>query len=213
MKTVYRVLTALFGLAVLPVLFFVPLLRFKMTLPLKIDLGIPEYSGIFGLIRSVSAQTDQQKELMHKLMEAITDKNSQFGAIFTNRPWFYAFLVFLCVTALVGLALCVLSFIVKKPGPLIAVSCGGLLSAVLMNATFNAFAKPLLSGKIGLKSLLGGGGAADSGGLSSLLTGLIGNAVTVDQLKLSFAYLLVLALFGLAVFVCVAAIVEKSNEK
>lgn len=211
MKTVYRVLTALFGFATLPVLFFVPLLRFKMTLPLKLDLGIPEYSSIFGLIRSVSAQTEEQKELMHKLLEAISDKNSQFGAMFTNRPWFYAFLVFLILTALVGLALCVLSFIVKKPGVIIAVSGGGLLSAVLMNATFNAFAKPLLSGKIGLKSLLGGGG--DSNGLSSLLTGLIGNAVTVDQLKLSFAYLLTLFLFGLAIFVCIAAIMEKSNEK
>ena len=68
-------------------------------------------------------------------------------------------------------------------------------------------------GKIGLKSLLGGGSASDSGGLGSLLTGLIGNAVTVDQLKLSFAYLLTLFLFGLAIFVCIAAIMEKSYEK
>lgn len=211
MKTVYRVLTALFGLAVLPVLFFVPLLRIKIKLPLSLELGVREYSSIFDIIKSASAQTEEQSQLMKTLMEALTDKDGTLGSIFTNRPWFYTFLVFLLITAIVGLALCALSFFTKKPGVLIAVSGGGILSAVLMNAAFSAFARPLLSGKIGLKSLLGGAGG-DSGELSSLLTGLIGNAVTVEQLKLSFAYLLTLALFGLAVFVCVAAMVEKSSE-
>lgn len=212
MKTVYKVLCAVLSFAALPVLFFVPLLRFKINIALGIDLGIKEYSSIFDIITMSKNQTPEQKEIMKKLLDAITDKNNALGEIFTNRPYFYAFLVFFIITVLITIALCVFSIISKKPGVIIGIAGGGLVSAFVMNAMFNAFAKPLLSGQIGLKSLLGGG-SSDTGSLGSLLTGLIGNAVSVEQLKLSFAYLLLLLLLILVIFVCVCGIMEKTESK
>ena len=211
MKTVYKVLVTVLSAAILPVLFFVPLLRFKMSLPLKIDLGIPEYSGIFGLIRSVSSQTEEQKELMRKLWEAISDKESQFGAMFTNRPWLYAFFVLFILTVLCAVALAIVPYFVKKKqGITLGVAGCGFVLALVMNACFDRFAKPLLNGSIGLKSLLGGG--SDSDGLSSLLTGLIGNAVSVDQLNLSFAYTLTLLLFLLCAFTVIAGLLDDNKK-
>ena len=211
MKLVYKIFCAILSFAVLPVLFFVPLFRIKISLPLSIDIGLKEYSSIFDMIRASQTQTEQQKEIMKKLLEAITDKNSALGEMFTNRPYFYAFLVFLILTVVVAVVLCVISLVSKKPGAVMGTAAGGILSGLLMNAMFNAFAKPLLNGQIGLKSLLGGG--SDSDGLSSLLTGLISNAVSVEHLKLSFAYLLALLLFILVIFVCVCAVMEKTESK
>ncbi len=212
MKIIYKVLSAILSFAVLPVLFFVPFLRLKINLPLSIDLGFKEYSSIFDLIRASRNQTPEQKEILKKLLDAITDKNSTLGEMFTNRPFFYAFLVFFILTVLVTVALCVFSIISKKPGVVMGIAGGGILSAFLMNAMFNAFAKPLLSGQIGLKSLLGDA-AADAGALGNLLTGLIGNAVSVEQLKLSFAYLLTMLLFILVIFVCICGVMEKTESK
>ena len=183
-----------------------------MTLPLKLDLGVKEYSSVYDMIRLHLSRTAEENELLKKLLEALTDPTSEFGKIFTNRPWLYAFLVFFGLTVLITVALIVLPYLTKRrPWISLAAAGGGFLSAFLMNFTFTQFAKPLLSGLIGLKSVLGGAGSSE--GLGGLLTGLIGNSVTVDQLGLSFAYKLLLVLLAVYSAVVIAGIVTKKNAK
>ncbi len=214
MKTVYKVLSSLSAIAILPALFFLPLLRFKMTLPMNLDLGIREYSSVFDMIRMHTSRTEEQNKLLKTLLEALTDPNSELGKIFTNRPWLYAFLVFFCLTVLITLALAVLPYLTKRrPWIPLAAAGGGFVSALLMNFTFTRFAKPLLSGMIGLRSVLGGAGAGSSGGLGGLFTDMLGSAVSVDQLKLSFAYEILLALLAVYAVVVIAGIAAKKNAK
>lgn len=208
MKPVYRVCTAILGVAVLPVLFFAPLLRLKIKLPLSLDLGIKEYSSIYDFIKAAAGRTEEQKQLMKSLLDALMDKNGTLGSIFTNRPWLYAALVFFVLTVIAAVALCVVSFLSKRTRTPVLVASGGLLSAVLMNVCFNAFAKPLLTGKIGVKSLLGG-----LGGDNNILSTLLGGAVSIEQLKLSFAYLLTVALFALALLALIGASFDTETKK
>ena len=66
----------------------------------------------------------------------------------------------------------------------------------------------MLTGKIGVKSLLGG-----LGGDNNILSTLLGGAVSIEQLKLSFAYLLTVALFALALLALIGASFDTETKK
>lgn len=77
-----------------------------------------------------------------------------------------------------------------------------------MNKSFDAFAKPFLSGEISLTSFLSGSGS-DS---NNILSGLLGSLARVESLELSFAYTFAFLLLVIAVMFSVTALIYQKNK-
>ena len=223
MKTVYRILAPIISIAVFPVLYFLPLIRAMVSSDLlgmlsgKTDgpktnlltstLGIGEYTSISDIVRMAQGDTEKLKvwkSIFENLGDDLKDKLSKE---FASGRFLIAALVFFALLVVLTLVFAVLSAVMKKQIVPLCLAGGAFLSALAMNACFNAFAKPFVTGAINLSSILGGGTQ------NAMLTALLGNAVTVDYLQLSVAYTVTLFILVVVMILTVCALVEEKFSK
>ena len=221
MKTIYRILAPIISLAVFPVLYFLPLIRAMVSSSLlgalsgnadgaKTNLlttvfGMGEYTSISDIVKLMQGDTsvfENWKSIWTNLDEDMKARIVGDNAV---APYLIAALVFLALLALLTLAFAVLSAVLKKQIVPLILAGGAFVSALAMNACFNAFAKPFVTGAINLSSVLGSDNA--------VLGALLGSAVSVDYLQLSVAYTVTLFILVVLMILTVCALVEERFSK
>ena len=223
MKTVYRILAPIFSIAIFPVLYFLPLIRAMVSSGLlgaltgKTDgpktnlltttLGIGEYTSINDVVRMAKSGSSKFETLKSLLDNLGDDMKERLSKEFASGRFLIAALVFFVLLVVLTLVFTVLSAVMKKHIVPLCVAGGAFVSALIMNACFNAFAKPFVTGAVSLASVLG------EGTQNALLTSLLGNAVTVDYLQLSVAYTVTLFLLVVVMILTVCALVEEKFAK
>lgn len=211
MKLAYKIVMPILMLSIFPILFFLPLLHLNVTSSLagslSTNLGIPEYSSLYHWVKSGGEMNDTQRLLWKTIFEAVKDKNGTIGSLFTNRHFVYMFLIFAGLMLVLALVTAVFAIATKKYGVTLCLSLGTLVSAFAMNKSFDGFAKPFLTGKISISSLLSG--ADDSGIVSSLL----GSLAKVENMELAVAYSLAFFMLVLAAIFAVIALLYFRNAK
>ena len=223
MKTVYRILAPLLSIAIFPVLYFLPLIRAMVssgllgaltgnktgtkTNLLTTTLGIGEYTSINDVVKMAKSGSSKF-EALKSLFENLGDETKErLSEEFSSGKFLIAALVFFVLLILLVLAFTVLSAVLKKHVVPLCLSAGAFVSALLMNACFNTFAKPFVTGAVSLASILG------EGTQNALLTTLLGNAVSVDYLQLSVAYSVTLFILVVIMIFTVCALVEEKLSK
>ena len=223
MKTVYRILAPILSVAIFPVLYFLPLIRAMVSSGLlgaltgKTDgpktnlltttLGIGEYTSINDVVRMAKSGSSKFETLKSLLDNLGDDMKERLSKEFASGRFLIAALVFFVLLVVLTLVFTVLSAVMKKHIVPLCVAGGAFVSALIMNACFNAFAKPFVTGAVSLASVLG------EGTQNALLTSLLGNAVTVDYLQLSVAYTVTLFLLVVVMILTVCALVEEKFSK
>ena len=223
MKTVYRILAPIISVAIFPVLYFLPLIRAMVSSGLlgaltgKTDgpktnlltttLGIGEYTSINDVVRMAKSGSSKFETLKSLLDNLGDDMKERLSKEFASGRFLIAALVFFVLLVVLTLVFTVLSAVMKKHIVPLCVAGGAFVSALIMNACFNAFAKPFVTGAVSLASVLG------EGTQNALLTSLLGNAVTVDYLQLSVAYTVTLFLLVVVMILTVCALVEEKFSK
>lgn len=210
MKTAYKIFVPLLEIAIFPILIFLPLLHLNITSSLagslSQNLGIPEYSSLFQWFKIGGNMEDTQSLLWKSIFNAIRDKDSTIGSMFTNRVWVYVFLVFAALMLVLAIVTAVLALATKKYAVTSVFSILTVGSAIGMNKSFDAFAKPFLTGEISLSSLLG-----SSGDSANLLGNLMGSLAKVESMELAVAYNLTFFLLVIAAVACVVTLIMQKN--
>ena len=211
MKLAYKIVMPILMLSIFPILFFLPLLHLNITSSLagslSGNLGIPEYSSIFHWVKAGGQLDDTQRTLWKSIFEAIKDKDGTIGSMFTNRHFVYMFIIFAVLMLVLAIVTAVFAIATKKYGVTMCLSLGTLVSAFAMNKSFDGFAKPFLSGKISISSLLG---SSDSSGI---LGNILGSLAKVESMELAVAYSLAFFMLLLAAIFAVIALVYFRNAK
>ena len=223
MKTIYRIIAPILSVAIFPVLYFLPLIRAMVSSGLlgaltgKTDgpktnlltttLGIGEYTSINDVVRMAKSGSSKFETLKSLLDNLGDDMKERLSKEFASGRFLIAALVFFVLLVVLTLVFTVLSAVMKKHIVPLCVAGGAFASALIMNACFNAFAKPFVTGAVSLASVLG------EGTQNALLTSLLGNAVTVDYLQLSVAYTVTLFLLVVVMILTVCALVEEKFSK
>ena len=211
MKTAYKIFMPLLTLAIFPILFFLPLLHLNITSSLagslSGNLGIPEYSSLYHWVKTGGQMDETQKALWKTVFDAIKDKDGTIGSMFTNRHFVYLFLIFAVLMLILAVVTSVFAIATKKYGVTACLSAGTLISAFAMNKSFDAFAKPFLTGKISISSLLG------SSDTSGILGNILGSLAKVESLELASAYSLAFFMLLLAAIFAVIALIYFRNAK
>ena len=224
MKTVFRILTPIFSVAVLPVLYFLPLIRAMVssgllsalsgggsgtkTNLLTSTLGIGEYTSIKDIVALAQGDTSKFQNWKAVYDSLGDDFKKRLSEEFACGRWLIAALVFFALLVVLVLVITVLSAVTGKHVVPLCLSVGAFASALAMNACFNKFAMPFVSGAINLSSVLGG-----KVGDNAILGTLLGNAVSVDYLQLSVAYTVTLFLLVVVMILSVCALVEERFSK
>ena len=201
MKTVYKILAPLCSIAVLPALFFLPLLHLDLGETLNGSLGLRPYSSLFQLIKMAGSTNDQTKTILNLVLQILQDEDNKIGAALNTKGYFVASLVFLALLVVFALLVFFFAVFSKKYLLTAGFAAGGLLSAVLANKMFDVFARPFLSGAVSLKSLMSE---------ENLISAFLGNLIKVESLELAMAYQVCLFLMAGALILAVCAAVERS---
>ena len=214
MKTVYRILTPILSLLIPPALFFLPLFRIMITSGLskgetKTNLltsltGLGEYVSLFDVFKTANGSS-ATLNTFKGIWSALSDDAKAKMTEQMNIPALVLFLIFFALLVLLVVLLAVFSAASKKRRLPLALSIGAIVSALAMNASFNAFAKPFISGRVNLNSLLGNTNAT--------LGLLLGNVASVDYLKLAIAYSAALLLLTIILIIGICTMVEDSYSK
>ena len=221
MKTAYRIMAPIFSIAIFPVLYFLPLLRAMVsssllgalsgntsgtkTNLLTSTLGIGEYTSIRDIVKLTQGDTSFQawKSVFENLSDDVKERITKE---FACGKFLIAALVFFALLVLLVLVFTVLSAVMSKHVVPLCLAGGAFVSALAMNACFNAFAKPFVSGAINLSTILGGSDNA-------IVGALLGSAVSVDYLQLSVAYTVTLFILVVVMILTVCALVEEKFSK
>lgn len=215
MKTVYRILAPIISIAILPVLYFLPMFRIMITSGLntgdtKTNLltslaGVREFISfhdVTGMAKGSGKTLDVIKNLLGNLDEET--KQKILGDSHCTE-FLIAAGVFLAVFILLTLAFAVVSAATKKHLPSLCISLASFVSLLVCNGCFKAFAKPFLNGSIGLSSLFNSGNAQ--------LGALLGRLVSVDYLQLSLGYTFALFITIVLIIGTVCIIFEEKYAK
>ena len=222
MKTFYRILAPILSIAILPVLYFLPMIRAMVSSSILSTLmgsetetktnllssifHIGEYTSINDIVTMMQNKDSTTLTALKNVWDNLSDdvKQKLTGELSSIR-FLIAALVFLALLVLLVLVFTVLSAVMKKHVvPLCLAGCA-FVSAIAMNACFKAFAKPFISGAVNLSSIFN----SDNATLSSLL----GRAVTVDYLQLSIAYTVTLFILAMIIILTVCALAEENYSK
>ncbi|MCH5197748.1 MAG: hypothetical protein J1E34_02470 [Oscillospiraceae bacterium] len=213
MKTAYKITMPILTLGIIPVLFFMPFLHLNITSSLAgslmSNLGMSEYQSIYNIVKFGGNMDETQSALWRTIGNAIMDKDGKIGSVLTNTKYLYVFAVFACLMLLFAIAAAVLSIATKKYGITTCFTLASLISAFAMNKSFDAFAKPLLTGEISISSFLSGSGS----GSGNILSNLLGSLAKVESLELSFAYSFTFLILIIAVIFSVIALIYQKNSK
>lgn len=180
MKTVNAIIAA----AIFPVILFLDFFfiqvgtnenaqpLFEQISPGSPGVGIEESLSVFEMIQI--ARGDHVYSNMFSSMSS----NGPFTwpeALEPLNGRLIAFAVFLVLCVAIAIFIIVWSICSSKKLPVVIAAVGGIISAIIMISCFNSAANVLVSGEIGLNSLI-----SDSGWLTSLLFGFVG----IDTLML-----------------------------
>jgi len=213
MKLLHRILTPVLTVLIFPAVIFLPMFRIVISSGLlsgetKVNLldnfGLSEFISIKDIFLIYKNGTSESTDTLKMLWEAFADdKKEEILSMLPSYHWVIAFLVFFVIVLLISVALIVVSAATKKPGASVLLSLGGIVSALIMNACFNAFASPFVNGEISLNSILGN--------TNQLLGALLGNALTFDYMKLGIAYTAIILIFVCTMIISICAYMEKKN--
>lgn len=214
MKTVNRIVTPILSLLILPVTFLLPLFRIVISSGLmnsgdnKVNLldnfGLSEFISIKDIILLAGDTEENSMNLFKLIWDALAgEKKQEIIDMLPGLHWGVVFLVFLVLTVLFAILLAVFAAVSKKSRYTVCFSVAGIVSALIMNASFDAFAKPFLNGAFNLNTILGN--------TNQLLSVLLGNVASFDYMKLGIAYTAMLLIFMCALILGVASYVEQKN--
>ena len=217
MKLLHRIITPILAILVLPVSYFLPVFRILITSGLgtgdtKKNLldtfGLSEFISLNDIVNlAIKAKEGTTGNLLSAIWNAVSsEKKQEIIDMLPGLHWGAVFAVFFVICIITALVLAIVSAATKKPGASLIISVIGALSAVIMNASFDAFAKPFLNGAFNLNTLLGN--------TNQLLGALLGNVASIDYMKLGIAYSVMLLIFvGGAIFSICAMMEQKNGDK
>lgn len=221
MKTLHRICSPIIALLSIPAALFLPFFRIMVAQGTSSDdvktnlldsLGLGEYISLSDLISFIKGGGSSGTSLVANIIEALTENGSIKLSEVIDVRWGTVFIVFFALCIIAAVAVAVVGIIGKHPGATAWISLGGGVCAVCMNASFNAFAKPILAGSLNLNSLLSSVMGDSLGEAGSLLSLLFGSAYSVDYMRLSVAYTAILLIFiTLTVFGIAASLDEKKR--
>lgn len=217
MKIIHRILTPVLSLLILPASYFLPLFRILITSGLlsgeeKTNLldsfGLSEFISLNDIVNlALKAKDSTTGNLLVTIWNAISgEKKQEIIDMLPSLHWGVVFAVFFVITLVIALVLAIVAAATKKPGASLILSVAGAVSALIMNASFDAFAKPFLNGMFNLNTILGN--------TNQLLGALLGNALSCDYMKLGIVYSVMLLIFvGSAIFSICAMMEQKNGDK
>ena len=222
MKTVYRIITPIISIAIFPVLYFLPLLRVMISSGLntgdtKTNLlttltGLKDYISINDVVK-LTGNDDNKLSLFKQLWGNLNEETKQkMLGEFSCGKFLIAAAVFLALFILLMLAVMFVSAICRNHLPALCISAGALISLFAANGCFKAFAKPFLSGAIGVSSIINGLTKEPNSTISTL-SSLLGNLASVDMLQLSIAYSACILITVAVIIFTLSAMVEEKYSK
>ncbi len=212
MRTIHRIVTPIISLLSIPVLFFLPLFRIYIASGLTAEapnlldnFGLSEFISLNNILTVYKNGEADSVGVFKSLWDAFAgDKKQEIIDMLPGLHWGVIFLVFLAIVVIFALILAIFAAATKKPSVSICLSVGGLISALIMNASFNAFAKPFLNGAFNLNSILGN--------TNQLLSIILGNVASFEYMKLGIAYSAILLIFICTLILSISAYMEQKNE-
>ncbi len=184
MKYLMKTVNAVIAAAIFPVILFLDFIfiqlgtnenaqpLFEQINPGTPGVGIEEALSIFDMI-----QIARGEHIYSSLFDSMASKG-QFewpAALDPINGRLIAFAVFLVLCVAIAIFIIVWSICSSKRLPVVIAAVGGIISAIIMISCFNSAANVLVSGEIGLGSLI-----ADASWLTNLLFGFVG----IDTLML-----------------------------
>lgn len=213
MKTVYKIAGPIFCALVFPIFYFLPLIRIFISSTLSENLmssiGLKENMSLKYIISSLSGD-EISNSFIKTLIKSIGDKESTLGKMFTNTGWLYAAIVFLILALLIALAVIFVTIFTKKTMLSLGLTAGSMVSLFTANKLFDAFAAPMLSGKISIGSLISSASTSESAGV---LGGLLGSLAKLSILRLGISYQAAMFALGISLIIGICAVVEQRYEK
>lgn len=214
MKTVHRILTPILSVLIFPVSFFLPIFRMMISSGLtssetKTNLldtfGLGEFISLKNIVDlALKAKENSTGNILVTIWNALSgEKKQEIIDMLPGLHWGIVFAVFFVIALIIALVLLIVSAATKKPAASLILSLAGALSAVIMNASFDAFAKPFLNGAFNLNTILGN--------TNQLLGALLGNVASFDYMKLGIAYSVILLIFVCTAILSICAIMEQKN--
>jgi len=214
MKLLHRIITPLLSLIILPVSFFLPIFRILITsgfssgetkANLLDTFGLSEFISLNDIVNlAMKAKEGTTGNLLTTIWNAVSgEKKQEIIDMIPGLHWGAVFAVFFVICIITALVLAVVAAATKKPGASLILSGVGALSAVIMNASFDAFAKPFLNGAFNLNTILGT--------TNQLLGSLLGNVASIDYMKLGIAYSVILLIFVITAIFSLCAVMEQKN--
>lgn len=214
MKLLHRIITPVLSLIILPVSFFLPVFRILITsgfssgetkTNLLDTFGLSEFISLNDIVNlAMKAKEGTTGNLLTTIWNAISgEKKQEIIDMIPGLHWGAVFAVFFVICIITALVLAVVAAATKKPGASLILSGIGALSAVIMNASFDAFAKPFLNGAFNLNTILGT--------TNQLLGSLLGNVASIDYMKLGIAYSVILLIFVITAVFSLCAVMEQKN--
>lgn len=212
MRTINRILTPILTFLIFPAVIFLPLFRIYIASGLSAsktnlldNFGLSEFISIKDIYTVYKSGSADSMGIFKNLWDAFaSDKKEGIIDMLPGLHWGVIALVFLAIVLVIALALLIISAATKKPVLTIWLSIGGIASALIMNASFNGFAKPFLNGAFNLNSILGN--------TNQLLGALLGNVATFEYMKLGIAYSAIILIFICTLILGICAVMEQKNE-
>ncbi len=214
MKLLHRIITPILSLIILPVSFFLPIFRILITsgfssgetkTNLLDTFGLSEFISLNDIVNlAMKAKEGTTGNLLTTIWNAVSgEKKQEIIDMIPGLHWGAVFAVFFVICIITALVLAIVAAATKKPGASLILSAIGALSAVIMNASFDAFAKPFLNGAFNLNTILGT--------TNQLLGSLLGNVASIDYMKLGIAYSVILLIFIITAIFSLCAVMEQKN--
>ena len=215
MKTMYKITTPILCIALFPVFYFLPLIRVfissSLSDKLMSSIGLKQYMSINYIVSSLSG-SENESSLIKTLISTLNDSESTLGQLFTNKGYLIASIVCLAVTLVLILVIAGFAIFSKKYILTTGLTAGALVTLFATNKLFDAFAAPMISGEIGISSLISSA-SSEASSSTGLIGSLLGSLVSLDILKLSFAYSVAMFVLAIVLILGICAIVETRYVK
>jgi len=191
MKLVYKLISALLAIAVLPVMFFLPFLDLNVTSSLFKE-GIA-FNGSLQSLLSGDLTLATGNEAVDKLLGNM-DYKALWTALGELRTPLIISVVSLVLALLLALVAAVVSLAAKKKSTLAVLGGAGLLATIAGLVSFGFVSGPVLDGSFDVLSLMGPN--MDSmKGLANALSALTGDLLSVKTFRLDTAVTVMFMLF------------------
>lgn len=217
MKYLYKIIVALFVLAMIPTLLFLPVMEIATTSDI-LDSYLDEYG--LGTDPTLMDVFTAVENLIATMEESDTEYNLSWDVVpEIMRAPLIAFIIFLALTVLLAILTLIMGLFTKKYTLTGCFAAGGLLSAVITNYCFDKTVIGLIDGRIDLLSLytsITGDSSIESmysliesissysSTIGSVISSLVGDYdLDIRILELSTAHSIILVLFGAVVLVTI----------